>query len=182
MLGCFTTDIIGSCAFGLECNSFDEKSAAFRHYGRRFLENSNHNILARIIVSAFPKAASFVDIRYTEEQVQEFFIHAVKETVEHRINNGIRRNDFLQLLVDMMEGEEPLTMLELAANCFLFFVAGFETSSTTMTFALYELSQNPEIQQKLRDEINEALQKHDGKLEYEWVHSLKYLGQVLKGK
>lgn len=113
--------------------------------------------------------------------MQEFFLHAVKETVDHRVKNNIRRNDFLQLLIDMMEGEEPLNLLEVSAQSFLFFVAGFETSSTTMTFALYELSENPDLQRTLREEINEALKQHNGKLEYEWVHGLKYLGQVLSG-
>lgn len=181
-MGCFTTDVIGSCAFGLECNSFDEKSAAFRHYGRRFLECQPHNFLPRLIVSAFPSTACLFDIRYTEEKVQEFFIPAVKETVEQRLKSGTRRNDFLQLLIDMLEGEEPLTLMELTAQCFLFFVAGFETSSTTMTFALYELSLNPDVQQKARDEIKAALEMNGGKLTYEWVHNLKYLGQVLNGR
>lgn len=181
VLGCFTTDVIGCCAFGLECNSFDEKSAAFRHYGRRFIENTNHKVLQRIVASAFPQLVPFLDIKYTDEEVQKFFIRAVKETVEHRVQNGIRRNDFLQLLIDM-DKEESLSLLEMAAQCFLFFVAGFETSSTTMTFALYELSLNPDLQQKVRDEINETLGNDESKLTYEVAHSMKYLGQVLNGK
>lgn len=97
------------------------------------------------------------------------------------MSNGIKRNDFLQLLIDMLEGEEPLTLMELTAQCFLFFVAGFETSSTTMTFALYELSLNPEIQQRAREEIKEALEKTDNKITYDLVHGLKYLAQVVNG-
>ena len=57
-----------------------------------------------------------------------------------------------------------LSMNSLAAQVFVFFVAGFETSSTTMMFCLYELSLHQDIQDRLREEIDVVLQKHDGKL------------------
>jgi len=62
-----------------------------------------------------------------------------------------------------------LSMNSLAAQDFVFFVSGFETSSTTMTFCLYELSLHQDIQDRLRQEIDVVLQKHDGKLTYEAI-------------
>jgi cytochrome P450 family 6 len=44
----------------------------------------------------------------------------------------------------------------------MFFAAGFETSSSTMAFALHELAQHPDIQNKLRHEIDLISGKHDG--------------------
>ena len=55
------------------------------------------------------------------------------------------------------------------AQASVFFTAGFETSSTTMSFAFYELSSHPEIQQKLRSEINSAIADNDGKITYDLV-------------
>jgi len=73
-------------------------------------------------------------------------------------------------------------MNSLAAQVFVFFFGGFETSSTTMTFCLYELSLHQDIQDRLRQEIDVVLQKHDGKLTYEGIQEMEYLDKVVSGK
>jgi cytochrome P450 family 6 len=73
-------------------------------------------------------------------------------------------------------------MNSLAAQAFVFFVAGFETSSTTMTFCLYELSLHQDIQERLREEIDVVLKKHDGKITYEAIQEMEYLDKVVSGK
>ena len=63
-----------------------------------------------------------------------------------------------------------------------FLVAGYETSGSTMTFAIYELAFHPEIQQSLRAEIMQVLKKHDGKLTYDGIKEMMYLDRVVSGK
>lgn len=70
----------------------------------------------------------------------------------------------------------------LAAQLFVFFVAGFETSSGTMSHALYELALNPEVQEKLKREIEDEMEKTGGKIDYEMIKSMKYLDMVFQGK
>ena len=41
------------------------------------------------------------------------------------------------------------------AQCMLFLVAGYETSSTGLGFLAYDLAMNPEVQERLRNEIDE---------------------------
>ena len=74
-----------------------------------------------------------------------------------------------------------LTDTLLAAQAFVFFAAGFETSSTTITNALYELALNEKVQKKLREEIKEFDQKTDGQWGYETIKKMTYLDKVLKG-
>lgn len=51
-----------------------------------------------------------------------------------------------------------------------------------MTFALYELALNPDVQQKLRDDIKLVLSRHDNKLNYDAMLEMKYLQMVIDGK
>lgn len=69
---------------------------------------------------------------------------------------------------------------EIVAQCFLFFVAGFETSSTALTFAMYELARNQDVQQKLFEEVQETNKKLAGqKLSYDVLQKMRYMDQVL---
>ena len=68
------------------------------------------------------------------------------------------------------------------AQALTFLVAGYETSGSTLTFALYELAFHPEIQQSLRAEIQQVLSKHDGKLTYDGMQDMFYLDRVVSGE
>jgi len=68
------------------------------------------------------------------------------------------------------------------AQALLFLMAGYETSSSTLTFVLYELARHPEIQQSLREEISQVLSKHDGKLTYDSIQNMSYLDRVVSGE
>ena len=42
------------------------------------------------------------------------------------------------------------------ATAIVFLVAGYDTTAATLAFALYQLAKNPEVQEKLRTEIQEV--------------------------
>lgn len=190
----YTTDVIGSCAFGLECNSMKNPKAEFRLMGKRAFTQTLRDSLSIIIIRCFPKLAKLLRLGVFAPSVTNFFKKVVTDTIEYREKNKVARNDFLQLLMQLKsngklddDNEEKvapglaLTMAEAAAQAFIFFLAGFETTSTTISFALFEMSLNEEIQLRARKEIDETLQKHDGKLNYEVVMELQYLEAIILG-
>lgn len=182
-MGCFTTDVIGSAAFGLECNCFKDKNSAFRFYGQKVFKPSASDQFKVVVGFTMPNLARKLKFPLFNKGVTNFFTDLIRRTVEYRKKNNVVRKDFLQLLIDLTNNEEdPLTFNELAAQCFVFFLAGFETSSTNMTFALYEMALNPKVQERAREEVLKVLKKHGGEWTYEAIMDMKYLQQVVDGK
>ncbi|GAB0087590.1 Cytochrome P450 [Sergentomyia squamirostris] len=188
VLSRFTTDVIGNCAFGVECNSIKDPNTEFRRIGKRIFEFSPIEFLKIFFFAMFPSLGQLLKVKLTKPEVDEFFMRLLRETTDYREKNNIQRNDFLSLLMQIMktgkiEGDDTdlgkMTFEELAAQTFLFFVAGYETSSSTMTFALYELAQNQEIQDRAREEVLRVLEKHNGEYNYEACIEMKYLDQVI---
>ncbi|KAF5306323.1 hypothetical protein FQA39_LY09021 [Lamprigera yunnana] len=67
----------------------------------------------------------------------------------------------------------------IVAQALVFFFAGAETVSTSMGFAGYELAVNPEIQDRLREEVDQTLSNSDGQFTYENLMSMKYLDMIV---
>lgn len=191
LLARFTTDIIGTCAFGIECNSLKDPKAKFREMGMKFFNEPRQLFSTRLLMGSFPAIARFFRIKILQNDVAEFFMSAVKDTVDYRIKNNVQRNDFMDLAIKLLNKNktgskadaemEGLSINELAAQAWVFFIAGFETSSTAMSFAIYELAQNQEIQEKLRQSIKDVLEKHDNKITYEAMQDMTYLEQCING-
>ena len=181
----YTIDNIGSCAFGLECNSFENPTSDFIRYGQKLFAAPIGKQLRNLLADAFPNFASKLGVKVFDEDVSGFYKKMTQDTIEYRESNNVHRKDFMQLLLEMKRSqlnEEGLTLDQIAAQSMLFFAGGFETSATTMSFALFELARNPDIQEKVRGEVRSVLDKNDGLLTYDGVMEMKYMMQVVKGK
>ncbi|GLH16907.1 Cytochrome P450 9e2, partial [Gryllus bimaculatus] len=63
---------------------------------------------------------------------------------------------------------------EITAQVLLFFLSGFETTCTLLSFLGYVLAVHPHVQERARREVEEALE--DGHtLTYEALRKMKYL-------
>lgn len=121
----FTTDVIGSCAFGIECNSFKTKDNEFAYYSNRMFQPTPMELFRGIFTTSFPRFSKLLRLKLTPSDVAEFFWKKVEDTVSYRETNNIVRNDFLQLLIDIKNnqtGEDTLTLGEIAAQGFIFFL------------------------------------------------------------
>lgn len=182
----FTTDVIGNVAFGLECNSLTEPNAEFRIKGDKAFYTISP--LMDILASAYPTFFHKLGYKAFTTELIDFYSDIVRKTVKYREEHNIKRNDFLGMLIELKNNKEDseedfyLEMEDIIAQAFVFFIGGFETSSSTMSFTLYELARNADIQEKARLNIQTVLEKHDGVLNYKSLNEMFYIKQVVLGK
>uniref|UniRef100_T1PEG5 Cytochrome P450 n=1 Tax=Musca domestica TaxID=7370 RepID=T1PEG5_MUSDO len=180
----FTTDVIGNVAFGLECNSLQEPQAEFRVKGDKAFYTIHP--FMEMIASTYPKLFHRFGYKVFTQELITFYSRIVRETVEYREKNGVKRNDFLDLLIELKnsplegEAEYQLDMEDIIAQAFVFFIGGFETSSSTMTFALYEMAKNPQVQERARKDVQDTLEKHKGAFGYDSLNDMGYVRQVVQ--
>lgn len=114
------------------------------------------------------------------------------------------RKDFMQLLMqlrnngkvgedgdwtvqhsDLLSGVNPknsLTINECAAQLFIFYIAGFDATSSALSYSLFELARNPDVMRKLQTEIDETLSRHKNEVTYDAIQEMKYLDLCMSGK
>lgn len=195
----FATNVIASVAFGIEIDCIENPNNEFRQYGQRIFKPSVRNILRANVNVFLPKLSKLLGLRFVDKDIGDFMIDTVRQNLEYREKNNVSRKDFFQLLMQLrntgkvQEGDDDwsakassnkkaLTLEEIAAQAFLFFGGGFESSSSTMSFCMYELAKSPEKQQKAYDEIVTVLKQHDGQLTYDALADMKYVDCCLEGR
>ena len=122
---------------------------------------------------------SITDFLKTQLQIMKKRYYSKKE--EGKIEQKPWKNLIECLLEEAPKSglSEKELEIDMLSQIFTFFVAGIDTASNSLAMAQYFLSIHPEIQQKLRDEINEALAPGE-KVTREHIMNLNYLGAVYK--
>lgn len=182
----YATDVIGLCAFGVEANALGEEESVFRKMGLRMLEAMMgwKMIVKFYLMEMLPVLYRIFGGLLAEREIQNFFVDLTRDTMAYRKKMNITRHDFIDLLRSLKEEPSQMDDVELtdgllAAQLFVFFFAGFETSSSTISNCLFELAMNHEIQDKLRAEIRKELGA-SGEITYEGIKRIKYLDMVVK--
>lgn len=124
VLSSFTTEVISNVAFGLDVDCLGNPDNEFRIMANAVFEPKPKDKMKILMMNAFPKAAKFFGLAMNNKETTNFFMEVIRKNVEHRESKNIQRNDFLQLLIQMKDSESGLTFSEIAANSFVFFLAG----------------------------------------------------------
>lgn len=173
-----TLDTIALCGFGYRFNSFYRDTAhPFISAMVRTLEESQHRSRELPIQTRLRVRAQ----RRLEED-QAFMNGLVDQLIVERRAQGAEgeTRDLLGRMLNGVDREsgEGLPDDNIRAQCITFLVAGHETTSGLLSFALHYLLKHPEVVERARAEVDEVL---GGTLRptFEQVHRLRYVTQVL---
>ncbi|GAB0099410.1 hypothetical protein DMENIID0001_152660 [Sergentomyia squamirostris] len=196
LMSCYSINVIASVAFGVETDTIMNPKAIFKLMGKKFFEPTLKTALRYACFLILPHIGRMFKVRSVAHEYENFIYKVVRETMNFREKNNVQRKDFMQLLLQlkntgMVDNEDNwniqstgnnitnLTFNEIAAQAHLFFLAGFETASTTITFCIYELANHPAVQAKVQAEIDEVIKKYNGEITYEGLMEMKYLERCI---
>ena len=69
---------------------------------------------------------------------------------------------------------------QIAGQVFIFYIAGNETSTSTIAYTLYELSQDVDLMQRAQKDVEQTLDKHNGQLSYEAINDMQFIDLCVK--
>ena len=108
----FTTDVIGTCAFGIETNALKNPNAEFRTMGRNVFSPGPFRSTMALISEVLPQIRKILPVNPMRPDVADFFRKMFNDNVQYRENNKVVRHDFLDLLIQLKQKgsvSEPLT-------------------------------------------------------------------------
>lgn len=153
----FSVDVIASCAFGIEVNSFKSPDNDFHKIAKKFTNFASAKTAFKFAgFMVVPQIMKKLGITLIDKESCKFFEEAIAETMKVREQQGIVRHDMINLLLQARKGQLSHNILteekstdgfstveesqigkldvkrvwedeDLAAQCFIFFLAGFET-------------------------------------------------------
>lgn len=205
--GHYAFDVIARCAFGTKLDSQADTTNQFVTASQKaFMMDFSPT---QIISLLFPGLLESLNITVKAAMRYDYFRELFQQIMDERKKNNRRIEDFLQLMIEAKEGRfataaassvdaesklfdmgseakseakslsNALTEDEALAQCLVFFLAGQDTTSSTLAGAVYYLALNPAVQERLRREVDECFETHGPEPSLDVVSKLKYLHCVV---
>ncbi|KAM5537674.1 hypothetical protein V8D89_008752 [Ganoderma adspersum] len=180
-----TLDIIGRVAFGHDFKAGQSTEAKEIHASWEGHVNTGlgfSGFVAMLVMRALP----FITLVLTKLPVESIRaggrIREITTKLSMRLlESGIvneKGRDIMSILVkaENAEGSKSLSPQQIVDNVNTFIMVGHETTAGSLAFTLLELAKNPDVQQRLRDEIRTVGRD----LNYDDIQRLQYLDAVVK--
>lgn len=206
--GHYTLDVIARCAFATRLDSHSDQTNEFvtktrqafsgRITPRLFFFFLFPGIAKMLRLRPFNSdiflyfkqiCQNIIKGRKHNQSRHEDFLQLMMDAQEGKLsstteNAAERDNQLFNLGSDAkpdtsFSSNRTLTEDESMAQCVLFFIAGQDTTSTVISFTLYLLAIHPDVQKKLREEVDECFRVHGERPSLDVVTKLKYLHCVV---
>ncbi|ODO08024.1 hypothetical protein I350_03607 [Cryptococcus amylolentus CBS 6273] len=190
-----TLDVIGLAGFSYDFNSLSEsRNELADAFGSMFAAGAEIGFVGFLqivfpVLKWIPTARSKAIARAKEvtQRIGLRIIQDKKGEIMATHEKDLEKNvdlgkDLLSILIKAnmaadLKPEDRLTDQEVLDQITTFMFAGNETTSTAVTWCLYQFAKKPEVQERLREEV---LAVADERPSLDTLHSLKYMDIVVR--
>ncbi|KAI1884629.1 hypothetical protein AGOR_G00228350 [Albula goreensis] len=190
--GAYSIDVVTSTAFSIDIDSLNSPGDPFVSNVKKLVDFDVMNpfLVLSVLFPFLTPLMEKIGISIFPAAPMDFFYQSLKKIKADREQQVHKpRVDFLQLMVDSQvpgggaastekNSKKGLTDHEILSQAVTFIFAGYETSSSTLSFLAYSLATNPEIMEKLLDEIDEFF-PDKAPVKYEPLMKMEYLDMIL---
>ncbi|XP_012413707.1 cytochrome P450 3A12-like isoform X3 [Trichechus manatus latirostris] len=187
IFGAYSMDVITSTSFGVNIDSLNNPQDPLLQNVRKLLKFDFFDPLL-FTTTLFPFLTSVCEalsISLFPRAATNFVKKSVQRMKESRLKDNQKvRMSLLNLAVNLKVScdsspHKALTDMELVAQSIIFISAGYESTSTALSFLMYLMATHPDIQQKLQKEID-ATFPNKATPTYDAVLQMEYLDMVVK--
>lgn len=173
------TDIIAFWTFSVKVDSINDPSVTNQFYEAtmKFFSTDFQASFKNLCLSFMPSLLKLLKIKFIGGEIESFFRNLVEEIDKHRENENYARKDFLQILINLKNRTEYARSFDydqMTGHSVSIFLASLETSASLLTFGLFEIARNIEVQRKCQAEIDTIFAQSDGSI-YDDLMQMKYL-------
>jgi cytochrome P450 family 6 len=104
----YTTDVIGTCAFGIEMNALSDEDSEFRKMGRSIFAPTWCNLIRATIRRSMPWLYRIFNFLIPQTETTKFFMRILAENIAYREKNNIVRHDFVDVLKEMKKHPDKM--------------------------------------------------------------------------
>ncbi|XP_019717798.1 cytochrome P450, family 3, subfamily A, polypeptide 65 [Hippocampus comes] len=187
--GPYSMDVVTSTAFSVDLDSINNPSDPFVTNIKKMLKFDFFNPLF-LMIAFFPFLGPFfekMEFSFFPAAAFDFFFAALQKIKSSRESSGRgTRVDFLQLMIDSQKNhnsleedmKKGLSDHEILSQAMIFIFAGYETSSSSLSFLAHNLATNPHVMKKLQDEVD-ATFPNKAAVQYSELMEMEYLDMVI---
>ncbi|KAH6684987.1 cytochrome P450 [Plectosphaerella plurivora] len=182
-----TLDIITLTSFGASIDAVaNPNSTRVKHF-RNLFATKAHHLRYRMLAFIFPypiyrrlPVKARHEIMTARDVIADFIRPLIQQRREAVQEGSVKKFGQGDIISTLLQSGETFTDDYLIDQSMDFMVAGQETTATAVALTLYALSENPEVQSRLREEVRAVLPSpsSDARVDAAMVESLPYLTAV----
>jgi len=207
VFGKFSLDALASSAFGVNAETFTNKDSKFVEHAEKIFSAAPMQqmwLLIRLI-PGIPDLLQALKISTNQPKSTKFFVDIIMQSIKRRKETKEKRNDMIDLMIESIKEDsnvheddddkgdqyendmkiknskrKQLDEEMIVSTAMVLLVAGYDTTGMTLSYLAYEMANNPEIQERLQEEIDQAFDEAGDKFpDYNVIQSLPYLDMVI---